>query len=106
MTILIHLLKNFRNKIQSMNKLATVYSFNGTITINYVTGVVMEIEGDTDNALSDITMFDLPEYEKYWKEPREDHYDILDLSGWTKDGKYFKAEPDFREQIKLDRSKE
>ena len=64
---------------------AYISSSNGTVTIDAMTGVVLEVDILDDCELPDITHFDLDEYyQTYPEENREDvrNYDILDL-GYT-----------------------
>ena len=66
-------------------KKAHVNSSNGRVTIDALTGVVLEIELCDDGDLPDIVHFDLDEYYQTYPDERREvmrAYDILDL-GYT-----------------------
>ena len=82
-------------------KEAYVHSSAGELTINADTGEVTNVdvypgEQDTDY-LTSIKRFDLKERRKTYPDwADDDHFDILDLGYWSKQGHYAKPEHNWR----------
>lgn len=75
----------------------SVGSSHGVLTVDSVTGHVIECSGE--DYITDISRFDLKEYTEYYgiSEPPS-YIDILDLGYWTRTGVYEMPEADWREE--------
>ncbi len=81
-----------------MSKTFRVFSSNGSLEADIITGNVVDCQLDKDGEGIDmIERFDVNEYKKYYGlVAMDEEADILDLGSWNKDGSYSPPEMDFR----------
>jgi len=83
-----------------------IHSSNGDITIDFKTGVVVEVHTDDPGFkawIDRISSFDLDEYREFYNdyEGKDTEFDILDLGVWENNVLYPPSQK-FRQDIKLD----
>jgi hypothetical protein len=77
----------------------TVHSSHGILVIDASGVVDCGVSSYDGEELRGITRFDLDEWERYWKMPLPDCFDILDLGYWSANGAYEEPALDWRRDL-------
>jgi hypothetical protein len=85
-----------------------VSSSHGEFTVNPMSGLVLEFDGDPDDEdyadYVNVTRFDVEEWKRAYPGEEFNGADILDIGCWYRDGSYGGPEEDWRAEIALMRA--